>query len=226
MRTLFHPLRRSTIGLFCALVVMLLMLVPIVAAAPATYSGEAPVSSQSEAERAEALKNALAAVVMRISGDSGVLARSDVASAVGDAARYVLQYQYRRDIATDAGGQPQVRLTLVAEFDAVAVDRMLNKLQLSDTPIALDLAPTEHRLWISGVHSAVDYARALGFLTRHSLVRNAQTTAARADGMLVKVSVVGGLENLLAMVGREGTLSVTSAAPPVEGIDATLALVP
>jgi len=226
MRALRHSLRLSAIGLFGSVAVMLLLLMPVAAAAPATYSGEAPVGSQSEAERAEALKSALADVVMRLSGDSGALARSDVARAVADAARHVLQYQYRRDVGTDAGGLPQVRLTLVAEFDAFAVDRMLDRLGLSDTPVAPDVAPSEHRLWISGVHSALDYARVLGYLTRHALVRDAQASEARGDGLLVRITVLGGLDRLLGTVGSEGTLRVTSAAPPVDGIDATLALVP
>ena len=65
------------------------------AAAPTTYTGEAPVNSQSDEDRAAALKTALANVVMTRTGDPGVLARADVASAVGQAERYVLQYQYR-----------------------------------------------------------------------------------------------------------------------------------
>lgn len=199
-------------------------------AAPSTYSGEAPVTSQSEGERGEALKTALANVVMRLSGDAGALARGDVARAVGEAGRYVLQYQYRRDVATDAAGAPQVRLTLVAEFDAVAVDRMLARLGLAGEGggAAIDAPgePVRLRLWISGIHSARDYARTLGYLTRHSLVREARSSEARGDGLLVDVSSVATTPRLLEALGSEGTLSVTSAAPPVEGIDATLALLP
>ena len=200
------------------------------AAAPTTYSGEAPVASQSEGERAEALKTALADVVMRVSGDARALARGDVARAVAEAGRYVLQYQYRRDVSTDAAGAPQVRLTLVAEFDTVAVDRMLARLGLvgggtadaSDTPAE----PVRLRLWISGIQSARDYARTLGYLTRHALVREAHSSEARGDGLLVEVTSVAAQPRLLDALGSEGTLSVTSAAPPVEGIDATLALLP
>ena len=223
-----HPVRRSVSGWLGILALALLLVMRLAVAAPATYSGEAPVGSQSEAERAEALKTALADVVMRLSGDSGVLARGDVARAVAEGTRYVLQYQYRRDVVADAAGAPQVRLTLVAEFDAAAVDRLLGRLGLggAEAPLAAEVTPSEHRVWISGVHSALDYARAVGYLTRHALVRDAQASEARGDGMLVRVTVLGGLERLLARVAGEGTLTVTSAAPPVEGIDATLALVP
>jgi len=206
-----------------------LMFTDFVAAAPSTYSGEASVNSQSDGERAEALKTALADVVIRLSGDSTALARTDVARAIAVASKSVLQYQYRRDLVTDAAAAaPQLRLTLVAQFDTVAVDRLLANLGLvgDGSSSAVDTTPSEHRLWISGVHSAVDYARALGYLARHPLVRDAQTTEARADGMLIKVTVIGGFERLLDLIGSEGTLRVNSANPPVEGIDATLALAP
>ena len=94
-------------------------------AAPATYTGEAPVNSQGDAERTEALKTALANVVIDVTGDPGVLARSDVASAVGKAERYVLQYRYRQN----ASGSPDgAKFVLVAEFDSTAVDQMLSRL--------------------------------------------------------------------------------------------------
>jgi hypothetical protein len=191
-------------------------------AAPTTYSGEAAVTSQSEAERGEALKSALADVVIRLSGDSGVLARSDVARAVGDAAKYVLQYQYRRDASGGAA------LTLVAQFDSVAVDQMLSQLGLagSGSPVAIDTTPSESRVWISGIHSATDYARVLGYLSRQSIVRQAQPVEARGDGLLVKLNVAGSLARWLEAVGGDGTLRVNNASPPVEGVDATLALAP
>lgn len=224
-----HRRLRLAARVILAFVSCNLMFAAIVAAAPSTYSGEASVNSQSDGERAEALKTALADVVIRLSGDSAALARSDVARAIADASKYVLQYQYRRDLVTDAGAAaPQVRLTLVAQFDTVAVDRLLANLGLvgEGSSSAFDTTPSEHQLWISGVHSAVDYARAVGYLARNPLVRDAQATEARADGILIRVTVIGGLERLLDLIGSEGTLRVNSANPPVEGIDATLALAP
>jgi hypothetical protein len=233
MNEMHMPKNRPCLATLVAcwgLVLGLALLPASAAAAPTTYSGEAPVASQSEGERGEALKTALADVVMRVSGDSGALARSDVARAVGEAGRYVLQYQYRRDVASDAGGAAQVRLTLVAEFDAVAVDRMLARLGLvgegSVATADTGSEPIRLRLWISGIHSARDYARAIGYLTRHSLVRDARSSEARADGVLVEVTSIAGQARLLDTLGGEGTLSVTRADPPVEGIDATLALLP
>ncbi|WP_440222149.1 DUF2066 domain-containing protein [Dokdonella sp. MW10] len=197
-------------------------------AAPATYTGEAPVTSQSEGERAEALKTALAGVVTRLSGDPGLLARSDVAQAVATAAKDVLQYQYRRDVVNDPGAPPRAALTLVAEFDSAAVDAMMARLGvLGAGPAAtIDGTPGESRLWISGIRSAGDYARVVGYLSRHALLRGVQPQEARGDGLLVQVRTSAGLHAFLDLVAGEGVLRVASASPPVDGIDATLMLSP
>jgi hypothetical protein len=198
-------------------------------AAPATYSGEAPVASQSDGERAEALKTALAAVVIRLSGDPGILANGNVAAAVAQADKYVLQYRYQRGMASaDSPDATAPALVLVAEFDSNAVDRMLAGLGLgsASSTVAIDTTPTEHRIWLGGIHSAEDYARGLGYLSKQSLIRQSWPVEARGDGLLVRLSVSGGLQRWLDTVDREGVLRVNSASPPLEGIDATLILNP
>jgi len=195
-------------------------------AAPATYTGEAPVNSQGDAERTEALKTALANVVIDVTGDPGVLARSDVASAVGKAERYVLQYRYRQN----ASGSPDgAKFVLVAEFDSTAVDQMLSRLGLgAPGMVEADTtgAPSEATVWIGGIHSADDYARVLGYLGKSNLVRGVQPTQARGDGMLIRLSLATDLKRFLDAMSFERILNVVNAAPPVEGVDATLALVP
>jgi hypothetical protein len=211
------------------LVIALLLLTLPAMAAPTTYSGEAPVSSQSESVRAGALKTALADVVIRLSGDPGILARGDVASAVAEADKYVLQYRYRRDAVTDeitgAAGQ---KLVLVAEFDSNAVDRMLAGLGLAGagSAVAIDATPVKKRVWLSGIHSAADYARGLGYLSRQPLVRQSWPIEARGDGVLVGIELAGDFSRWLGLVDQDGVLQVNSASPPVQGIDATLALSP
>ena len=209
---------------------MLAILVSLPAlAAPATYSGEAAVTSQSDVERSGALKSALAEVVIRLSGDPGILARGDVAQAVAAADKYVLQYRYRQDAGIDeVTGAASAKLVLVAEFDSSAVDRMLAGLGLASAEAGgvADSAPSEARVWISGIHSAADYARGIGYLARQSLVRQSWPLEARADGVLVRLSLAGGLSRWLEMVDREGVLRVNNANPPVDGIDATLQLSP
>lgn len=199
----------------------LLFFAATASAAPSTYTGEAPVASQSEAERGEALKTALAEVVIRLSGDPGALARADVARAVGDAAKIALQYQYRRDAGSTG-------LVLVAEFDSAAVDRLLAQFGLGSgtSAIAIDTTPSEGRVWISGIHSSTDYARVLDYLSRQAMLRQAQPVEAHGDGMLVHLQIAGSLSRWLESAGGEGTLRVNNASPPIEGVDATLALSP
>ena len=198
-------------------------------AAPSTYTGEAPVADQSEAARAGALKTALSEVVIRLSGDPGILARSEVAKAVAAADKLVLQYRYRRDNTIDeASGMASASLVLVAEFDSLAVDRMLAGFGLAGagSSAAIDSTPVEKRIWLSGIHSPDDYARALGYLTRQSLVRQSWPVEARGDGILVRVVLAGDFNRWLDLVAADNVLQVNSASPPVEGIDATLALNP
>ena len=89
-------------------------------AAPQTYTGEAPVDSQSEDDRLEALKIALANVIIDQTGDAGVLSRSDVAAQLAKASRYVLQFRYKQNPGAADTGAP--KLTLVAEFDKTYPD--------------------------------------------------------------------------------------------------------
>lgn len=198
-------------------------------AAPTTYTGEAPVADQSESARSGALKTALAEVVIRLSGDPGVLARREVANAVAAADKLVLQYLYRRDSSIDeASGVASSSLVLVAEFDSMAVDRMLAGFGLAGagSGVAIDTTPVEKRIWLSGIHSAADYARVLGYLTRQSLVRQSWPIEARGDGILVRLVLAGDFSRWLGLVAADNVLQVNSASPPVQGIDATLALSP
>jgi hypothetical protein len=209
--------------------VMLLVALPLAVAiaGPATYTGEAPVNSQSDEERASALKTALANVVIEQTGDPGVLARSDVAAAVGKAERYVLQFRYKQNaIAADGSGS---RLILVAEFDSTAIDEMLQRLGLvasTGGTAPIDATPSEATVWIGGIRSAEDYARVISYLGKNNLVHGTQPSEARGDGMMVRLSLATDLKHFLDAVGMERTLSVVNGSPPVDGVDATLALGP
>lgn len=212
-----------------ALATLLIALVPL-AQAGGLYTGQAPVNSQTDADRADALKSALAQVVVKLTGNNAVLARPEVANAVANAGHYVQQYQYTQEVATDAG-QPQLRLNLVAQFDRDAVDRLLSGLGLAHAgsgdaaPAAVDLQPQSYRVWVSGVRSAEDYARAVGALSRNELVRSVQAEQARGDGVELQLEVVGPLPRLLESFSS-GPLRVLNAKPPVDGIDALLGMQP
>lgn len=211
------------------LLLCLLLLAPP-ALADSLYIGQVPVASQSEADTATGLSAALGQVLAKLTGDNAVLNRPGVAKAVAQPNRYVQQYRYAQDVAADAG-QPQVHLSLVAQFDRAAVDKLLADLGLArgagnaDTGAApaatVDTSPQTFRVWVSGVNSAIDYARAVGTLARSDSVRSVQVEQARNDGVQLRVEVNGPLQRLFDSLGN-GPLRVLNAAPPVEGVDALL----
>lgn len=201
-------------------------------AAPGLYTGQVPVGSQSDAERTEALKTALAQVVIRVSGDSGALAKADVAKAVADAERYVQQFSYQQEIVTE-GGQTQVRLTLVAQFDRDAVDQLLGNLGLlkdaapvEGQAVAVDASPGSFRVWVAGVRSPQDYARLIGALSGNEFVRDVQVELARGDGVQIRLTSATSLARLLDDLSAGAVVRVAKTKPPVDGLDALLDLQP
>ncbi|HET8940872.1 MAG TPA: DUF2066 domain-containing protein [Rudaea sp.] len=221
----------SRIVLHCLAVVLGVLALPLTVHAADLYSAQVPVTSQSDVDRAGALKSALSQVVVGLTGgDNAVLARPEVAKALGDAVKYVQQYQYNREVVTDAG-QPQVRLTLIAQFDRNAVDKLLADLglahgagaQTQTAQAAVDVKPQVYRVWISGVNSAIDYANAVGGLSRNNLVRSVMAERARGDGVELQIEITGPLQRLLDSLPGTG-LRVLNANPPLEGVDALLGL--
>lgn len=349
----------ASVRVFCFALLLSLLAIASPLAAQSLYTGEGPVTDQSDEQRTMAMGAALAQVVVKLTGDANVVNREAVAKALTEADHYVQRYSYRQDVVTDAG-QPVARLTLVAQFDRGAIDRLLRdfglksfsgarppvltflvtddggeprlivdaskpeaaallvsaqqrginlvlpslsedqavigaqtawsgdvaslqplaaKLQTNlvligqlrrlgeqwsarwtlsdgstpqswDAPIG-DLASvlaagsgglaervvgrynasglerkiTNAVVWISGVTTAEDYARALGALTHDQLVREAQPQQARGDGMLVKLTLNVALEPWLANLAADNPLRAVSARPPIEGVEATLAFV-
>ena len=203
------------------------------AVAGGLYTGQVLVVSQSDADRIEALKSALGEVVVRVSGDKGVLARPEVAKAIADAERYVQQFSYQQEVVTEAG-QPQVRLTLVAHFDRDAVDRLLrNPGSTKDSPpppdgqaAAVDATPGSYRVWVAGVRSPQDYARLIGALSGNEFVREVQVELARGDGVQVRLTSATSLSRLLDNLSAGAVIRVAKSKPPVDGLDALLDLQP
>lgn len=209
---------RNSVPLRIAAWVLALLLPLAGSAAPTTYTGTAPVNSQSDTERTGALRTALANVVIEQTADSAVMARADVAAAVAKAERYVLQYSYRRNAGGDAA------LTLEAQFDADAVDRMLQELglgRLADVALAPQ-APSEATVWIGDIRDADDYARVIHYLARNNFVKDASPVAATADGILVRLSLSTDLAHFVEIAATERTLATTTTR--VDGADAALAL--
>ena len=185
------------------------------------YTGEVPVNSQSEADRNEGLKAALAQVFTKVGGDASVLARPDIAKAVAEASRYVQQYQFTPDVATS-------RLMLSAQFDRDAIDQLLGNAGTKSgdaAPAVVDTKPQSYRVWVRGVGSADAYARLVGTLSRNDLVRGVQAEQARGDGVELKIDTVGPLQRVLDSLGN-GPIRVANAKPPVDGVDALLDMQP
>jgi len=207
-------------------------------AAAGLYTGAVPVNSQDETERSAALKTALSQVIVRVSGDNAALTQPGVAKAVAEAERYVQQFSYQQDVVTEGGAAPQIRLTLIAQFDRDAIDRLLRKHDLAQeeaAPVAGQLPPAEpapnpnpgsYRVWIAGVRSPQDYARLIGALSGNEYVRDVQVELARGDGIQVRVATATSLSRLLDAWSAGAVIHVAKAKPPVEGLDALLDLQP
>jgi hypothetical protein len=199
------------------------------AGAGGLYTGQVPVNSQSDAELAEALKTAFGQVIVKLTGDASALARPEVAKAVAQPNRYVQQYQYEQDVVNE-NGQPQVRLTLVAQFNRESVDRLLGDVGLAPGAAAAEAAPANearpgtYRLWVGGIRSAEDYARLIGAFSGNERVRDVQTELARGDGVQLRVGIVGPLQRVLDALSATAGVRVTNSAPPVEGMDALLTM--
>lgn len=203
-------------------------------AADSPYTGEVPVASQSDADRADGLKAAMGQVVSRVAGDASVLKRPDVAAAIDQAESYVQQFQYRQEVVNDSNGQPHVQLTLVAEFDHDTVDRLAHgATAAAATGAAADATATpaqpalsSYHVWVGGLRSATDYARLMGALAADDYVRDTEVELARGDGVQLRLSASVPLARVLGDLDAGTVVRVTNAKPPVEGIDALLDLKP
>ncbi|MBL8300193.1 MAG: DUF2066 domain-containing protein [Rhodanobacteraceae bacterium] len=165
----------------------------------------------------------------------------DVTTLSADAARYqtdtVLIGQLRR--VGDAwsarwtlalGGQAQpVWETRDADLVATlsggaegAIDRTRGR----SSAAAEERRITPAKVWISGLSSAQDYARLFETLGSNELVREFRPEQARGDGLLIKLTLNLALDRWLAYLPPDGALRVVNAAPPIDGVEATLALNP
>lgn len=97
------------------------------------YEAEVEVADQGRAARATAMGEAMAAVLLKVSGNSAVLDEEVIKSAMADASRYVQQYRYRNEElppeARKAGGagSDDSRLLLWVGFDSASIDSLLRR---------------------------------------------------------------------------------------------------
>ncbi|MCI1709049.1 MAG: DUF2066 domain-containing protein [Chiayiivirga sp.] len=116
-------MRLFSIGLGFLLIAGL-MAAPAQAQDTALYEGEADVTDQSEAQRQAALPRALAQVLVKVTGEADAAGDPGLADALSGAAQMMQQYRYRQDVVT-ASGTPELKLTLIARFNAEAVERLV-----------------------------------------------------------------------------------------------------
>jgi len=209
---------------------ILAALCAVPARAAGAYAGTAPVNSQSDEDRATALRAAFSQVIGKLAGNAAVLTRPDVARALGRADRYMQSYGYET-----AGTPPH--LQLVVQFDRSGVDALLHDLNLdapeagtapaappdaTSSATAPAAAPGSFRLWITGLRSAEDYARLIGSLSGNDQVRALHVEQAHGNTLQLRIDARGTLQALLDALAATRLAHVSNAHPPAAGVDALL----
>lgn len=105
---------RHALGLFCSVLVLLLPLGASAAIVQDLYSAQVPVNDRSAPSLEEGAKAALAQVLVKVSGSSGVLGSPDVQTALKSARSRVQTYVYAKGRASD--DLPQVRFEFAASY--------------------------------------------------------------------------------------------------------------
>lgn len=96
------------------------------------YQGEVAVEDQSSRARDAALSDALAQVLVKVTGNPEAPARDIVRDHLSSASRYIQQYQYRTEQrARPDRESPERVLLLRARFDPSAVERILDEASLA-----------------------------------------------------------------------------------------------
>lgn len=120
-----------------------------------------------------------------------------------------------------SGGQAQQWSTEGATEDALIdgagnglVDRLGKQLNV------IGAAPSEGKLWVSGLGTAMDYANLLATLRADPSVKQVTTLAAQNDAVLLSIKAMGPIEGLTANLAAGGRLLLQGQ--PHAGADATL----
>lgn len=94
------------------------------------YSGEVVVASQAEAERTQAIPEALIQVLQKLSGQREIPSSPALDDALNNSSRFLRSYRYSRVDRTSADGEVTGELRLVAQFMQTQVDRIVQQLGL------------------------------------------------------------------------------------------------
>lgn len=195
----------------CLLVLVLLLSVGSAAAQELDlYEGEAPVQGQDAAEREAALAQALAQVVVKLTGIRGAAADPRIRAELRRAPELARQFRYRQDLDV-SGGTPVYLQYLVARFDPAGLEAMLAEAGLPVWPAP---RPRLH-LWL-----VIDdgrgprlvgaaQANAVRALSRRAEERGIRVTLPAADEtnaeLALRAAWRGEAEALAALAERHGS---------------------
>lgn len=136
------------------------------------YTGEVPVTGQSEAERNAALPQALLHVLSKLSGEREISPSPALDAALASAPDMILAFGYRDEITVLPDGSETSRLMLVANFGPSAVDEVVRQLGLrrwrvERSPVVLwvviddrnsrELMPVEYEYELDGMLKVAEY---------------------------------------------------------------------
>jgi hypothetical protein len=163
------------------------------AGTPQTYEARIPVADESDAARGPALREALSAVIARISGDSAPM---QAGSLLDQASALVQRFGYQKE--------PDNSLVLVAAFDGNALERRLKAMGL---PVwGVFAANVEDvQMQVSGIRSGADYLQLMSMIQGLPSVRSVQAVRASGDLLELRIRAEGGagrLSGALMSVGR------------------------
>lgn len=86
------------------------------------YETEIPASNQSVSSRKQYMSAALRTVLIKITGDSQIISRDDIATSLANADRYVQRFEYRSNATV---GKEQ--LSFWVQFSKILLDKMLRQ---------------------------------------------------------------------------------------------------
>ncbi len=141
------------------------------------YEAESPVVGQGGEARAEGIRDAFAQVLVKVSGDRGLLLHPEVDGLLKRASSYIQQYRYHMLEEEAAPSEPdQPDRLLWVRFDKRAVNRLLRE---SGVPVWGDTRPSV-LIWLGEERGA---ARSLLSLERQPRLKGSMAQVANARGL-------------------------------------------
>lgn len=170
-----------------------------------TYQATVPVADTSAAQRSHAFAVALDHVLARVSSHP-----LDYAQVNAQAATYVQQYQYQR-----APAGASAPFLLIVNFAPASIQHLVDSLSVAGAAPAVDSSVAglpavvgggEGAVWVSNLHSALDFAGALAAFRSAPGVSAAAVQQAQDAGMLLEVHTSMPLSQVLATLEGDGHL--------------------